>query len=139
MFFILRCVFWLGLVFAHIDWSVGQTADREAFAMRPLLTQMLSSAGSAAAKGAKDFCDSHRQDCIGALIATSNAMNDPTPESDFAVPATPAPAMATGKVTDASKGTKTSKHSLEASDLGPAWRGEPATSTARPVTRGRAG
>lgn len=78
MFFILRCVFWLGLVFAHIDWSVGQTADREAFAMRPLLTQMLSSAGSAAAKGAKDFCDSHRQDCIGALIATSNAMNDPT-------------------------------------------------------------
>ncbi len=105
MFFLLRCVFWLGLVFWHLDWNAGTapaeptrtasaTATRaqkaRADAPRPnSFTPMLQDLARQASAKAQDWCATHTSDCIGAIISATSAA-----ESFDSLKTAPAPALA---------------------------------------------
>jgi hypothetical protein len=96
MFFLLRCTFWLGLVFTHMNWSLDDLAESGRDLARPVVAQ--------AGARASGFCKDHMRDCIGALIAVTDV------------------AQGVGATTK-----KSSASSLEPGDLGPTWRGAPAS------------
>jgi hypothetical protein len=71
MFFILRCMFWLGLVFFNMDWSSGGPGRPAHVATLPDMHRVATAAGARA----RGFCAAHAQDCLGALIAASSALD----------------------------------------------------------------
>jgi hypothetical protein len=100
MFFLLRCTFWLGLVFTHMNWNLDELSETGRDLARPVLAQ--------AGARASGFCKEHMHDCIGALIAATDA----------------------GQGFGLAPTTKGSASSLGPADLGPAWRGRAGTSHA---------
>ena len=108
MFFFLRCIFWLGLVFWHLDWTTPADAGRSAAAaprvpvahaerpspnsVAPMLQDLARQAGAKA----QDWCAGHPKDCIGALIGAAGTLEGLEEAKPFASPAPaakPAPRM----------------------------------------------
>lgn len=108
MFFLLRCIFWLGLVFWHLDWNPGSSpaeAGKSAAAsprtsvahaertvpssFAPLVRDLARQAGAKA----QDWCAGHPKDCIGALIGAAGTLEDLEGVKSLASPA-PAPTLA---------------------------------------------
>lgn len=68
MFFLFRCVFWLGLVFYHLPWPGGAAPVEEA---RALAAQLGATSSHALAAQAQAACGAHPTQCLALAASTA--------------------------------------------------------------------
>jgi hypothetical protein len=71
MFFLLRCVFWLGLVFYAMDWPGGPSAGTVTGALGEVAASAASAAVAGAAPAVRDLCLSRPTGCLALATAAA--------------------------------------------------------------------
>ena len=104
MFFLLRCAFWLGLVFFNMEWKIEE----------PILPSAADLAGQAT------------QQCLDNPMACAKIID--TAKQLYAASVTPEPAIPPkaplpAKVSPKAAAAKTSADSLRVEDRAPTWHG----------------